>query len=75
MRLTPLGAAAVLMLLLGGCGDLYGGHGGDAYRSNAGFTRENPPPVGAPVSAQRTGAGQRSDPGGNVVRSAPTGEP
>jgi hypothetical protein len=49
MRLIHLGAAAVL-LLLGGCGDFYGDNAGEALRSNAGFTRENPPPVGPPVS-------------------------
>jgi hypothetical protein len=46
-----LSAAAALMLVLGGCGSLYSDHSASAYRSMAGFTRENTPRVGPPVAA------------------------
>jgi hypothetical protein len=72
MRLTPLGAAA-LMILVAGCGDLYSDHASEALRSNAGFTRENPPPVGPPVSSPAMRPGNRSDVGDNASQAAPTG--
>jgi hypothetical protein len=72
MRLTHFTAAAAL-ILLGGCGELYSNHAGEALRSNAGFTHENPPPVGPPVSAPAMGPGNRSDVGDNASQGAPTG--
>lgn len=77
MRATYLGAAT-LVLLLGGCGDLYSNHSGEAYRSNAGFTRENPPPVGPAVTgsaAVPAGPAHPSDVGANASQGAPTGGP
>jgi hypothetical protein len=73
MRLTHLGAASALIFLLAGCGDFYSDRPGEALRSNAGFTRENPPPVGPPVSAPAMGPGNRSDVGDNASQAAPTG--
>ena len=70
MRLAHIGAAAALMLLLDGCGDLYGDHTGEALRSNARFTRENPPPVGPPVSVPAMGQRGPSDAGANPSRGA-----
>jgi hypothetical protein len=72
MRLTHLGAAALMIVVAGG-GDFYSDHAGEALRSNAGFTRENPPPVGPPVSAPARGPGNPSDVGDNAGRTAPTG--
>ena len=61
MRQAHLGAAAALIFLLAGCGEFYGDQAGEALRSNAGFTRENPPPVGPPVSASPMGPREGSD--------------
>jgi hypothetical protein len=74
MRLTTLGAAAAL-LLLAGCGDFYSDNAGEALRSNAGFTRENPPPVGPPVSAPAVSSSHPSDAGANRSQSAPVAVP
>lgn len=74
MRPSHLGAAA-LIFLLAGCGDFYGDNAGEALRSNAGFTRENPAPVGPPVSLRPAGAGQGSDVGANPGQSAPVAAP
>ena len=71
MRLAHLGAAAALMLLLDGCGDLYSDHADEALRSNARFTRENPPPVGPPASAPAMGQRDPSDVGADRSRGAP----
>jgi hypothetical protein len=74
MRWIHLGAAAVL-LLLGGCGDFYGDNAGEALRSNAGFTRENPPPVGPPVAAPAMALRHPSDAGANPSQAAPVAVP
>ena len=71
MRHLYLGAATALMLGLAGCGGIYGEHSDESYRSNAGFTRENPAPVGPPVPGPAIGPGGRSDVGENPGHSAP----
>ena len=75
MRLTHFTAVVALIILLGGCGELYSDHAGEALRSNAGFTRENPPPVGPPVSLRPAGAAQSSDIGANFNQGGPVGAP
>lgn len=75
MRLSQLGGASALIFLLAGCGDFYSDNAGEALRSNAGFTRENPPPVGPPVSLRPGGAEQGSDIGANPSQGAPVAVP
>ncbi|HEX4194838.1 MAG TPA: hypothetical protein VHY80_17150 [Stellaceae bacterium] len=75
MRLIYLGGAAALMLLLGGCDSLYSDHSGEAWRSNGGFTRENPPAVEPPVTGPAIGPGGGSDVGANPSQSAPSAPP
>jgi hypothetical protein len=74
MRPSHFGAAA-LIFLFAGCGDFYSNNPGEALRSNAGFTRENPAPVGPPVSLRPAGAAQGSDVGANPSQGAPVAAP